>query len=70
MLLGLFTAPPPTICLFEENIRRMASAKGWSLTAGIRDVAVHELAQHRFGLNHMHEQPVLRGAGNLLPFHP
>ena len=70
MLLGLFTSPPPTICLFEQPIRQAAAAKGVSLTAQIREVAIHELAQHRFGLNHMHDQPAPAAAANLMGHHP
>lgn len=70
VLLGLFTAPPPTISLFEQPIRRTAAAKGVSLTAQIREVAIHELAQHRFGLNHMYEQPAPAAAANLMGHHP
>ena len=51
VLLGLFTAPPPTITIFENNIRLVASKEGQELRERVRDVIIHEL-QHRFGLNH------------------
>lgn len=57
VLLGLFTAPPPTIALFGRNIAFVAVRDGVTLRAKTREVAIHELAQHRFGLNHVHEEP-------------
>lgn len=51
VLLGLFTAPPPTVSIFESNIRLVASKEGQGLREKVREVIIHEL-QHRFGLNH------------------
>jgi len=51
VLLGLFTAPPPTVTIFESNIRLVASRDGQGLREKVREVMIHEL-QHRFGLNH------------------
>jgi len=56
VLLGLFTDPPPTIALFGRNIALVANRDGVTLRQKTREVAIHELAQHRFGLNHVHEE--------------
>ena len=62
VLLGLFTAPPPTIALFGRNIAFVAAREGVTLRAKTREVAIHELAQHRVGLNHVHEEAPLAAA--------
>ena len=62
VLLGLFTAPPPTIALFGRNIAFVAAMEGMTVRAKTREVAIHELAQHRFGLDHVLEEPALAAA--------
>ena len=70
VLLGLFTAPPATIALFMRNIAFVAAKEGTTVRAKTREVAIHELAQHRFGLNHVHEEPALAAAAFALPNNP
>ena len=57
-VLGLFT-PPYHISLFEETIGARAEARGMAVPDVVREVAIHELAQHRFGLNHTRERDQL-----------
>ena len=47
---------PPRILLFERSIRGDAIIKGVSVRTAVRDTAVHELAEHRFGLNHVEDR--------------
>ena len=70
VLLGLFTSPPPTIALFGRNIALVAVRDGMTLRAKTREVAIHERAQHRFGLNHVNEPPALAAAAFSLPQSP
>ncbi len=53
LLMGLYSPTPPVIILFEGPIREVARREGTPLVEKVRAVALHELTQHRFGLNHV-----------------